>query len=390
MTRRICIVTGSRADYGLLRWLMHDLRLDPAARLQILATGMHLSPEYGLTYREIEADGFAIDQRVEIGLADDSALGIAESVGRGVAGCAKAFERLRPDIVVLLGDRFEILAAAEAAMLARLPLAHIHGGEASEGAIDEAIRHAITKMAHLHFVAAEPYRRRIIRMGEHPDRVVTVGAPGLDALQRLRLLGRAELAAALGYAWRSINLLVTYHPATLSRPPPSIAMGELLGALAAVPDAGIVFTKPNADHDGRVIAAMIDEFCAAHAARARAYVSLGQLNYLSLMAECSAVIGNSSSGIIEAPALGRPTVNIGARQRGRLRAPSVIDCADAVGAIEAAIGRALDPAFQRIAAARVSPYGGGGAAAAMKRVLLAAPLDRILVKSFYEGEPDPG
>mgnify|MGYP001285174812 CR=1 FL=1 len=382
--RKVCVVTGSRAEYGLLACLMKEIAGDPALALQVVVTGMHLSPEFGLTYRTIEADGFTIDARVEMLLSSDTPVGIAKSIGLGVIGFADAFERLHPDIVVLLGDRYEILAAAEAAFVARIPIAHLHGGELTEGAIDESIRHAVTKLAQLHFVAAAPYRRRVIQLGEDPQRVFDFGAPGLDQLQRIRLLPRAELEEALDFRFGTLNFLVTYHPATLAERTPEEGMRALLEALDAFPEARIVFTKPNSDTGGRVLIGMVDRYVARHAERAMAAVSLGQQHYLSAMAASDVVIGNSSSGLIEAPALRRPTVNIGDRQQGRLRSASVIDCAEDAAVIADAIRRALAPDFRARLADTVPPYGAGGASARIKDVLRDVRLDELDVKRFHD------
>lgn len=382
--RKICVVTGTRAEYGLLRWLMQEIGDDPGLKLQIVATGAHLSPDFGLTYREIEADGFTIATKVEMLLASDTPTGIAKSVGLGVIGFADALALLAPDILVLLGDRYEILAAAQAALVARIPVAHIHGGELTEGAFDDAIRHALTKMAHLHFVAAEPYRRRVIQLGEDPARVFNFGAPGLDSIRRLTLLGRAELETALGFALGAVNLLVTYHPVTLEDENPREAMAALLQALDAFPQARIIFTRPNADTHGRVINELIDRYLAAQPGRAAAFASLGQVRYLSAVCHAAAVIGNSSSGLSEAPALKTPTVNIGARQRGRLRAASVIDCAAEPAAIRAAIEKALSADFAPVVQAAVSPYGAGDASVRIKEQLKQVPLAGLAVKKFYD------
>jgi UDP-N-acetylglucosamine 2-epimerase (non-hydrolysing)/GDP/UDP-N,N'-diacetylbacillosamine 2-epimerase (hydrolysing) len=382
--RRICVITSSRADYGLLYWLIRELAEDPGAKLQLVATGMHLSPEFGLTYRAIEEDGIPLAARVEGLLSSDSAVGIAKSMGLTTLGFAPLFEELKPDIVVVLGDRFEILAAAQAAMVARIPIAHIHGGEATEGLIDEAIRHSLTKMSQLHFAAAEPYRKRIIQLGEQPDRIFNVGAMGLDNIKRLALLDREALEDKLNFTIGHPLFVATYHPVTLDSASPSVAMSQLLKALDAFPRASIVLTQANADPQGRIINKMIDEFVAKHQGRTLAAASLGQTVYLSLIKQADCVVGNSSSGILEAPACGTPTVNIGERQCGRLRAPSVIDCAESAESIVAAIEKALDPETQAVAAQRVSPFGDGGAARHIKEILLSVPLEGILMKRFYD------
>lgn len=382
--RKICVVTGTRAEYGLLYWLLKEIQGDPDLQLQVVATSMHLSPEFGCTYRVIEEDGFLIDAKVEMLLSSDTSVGITKSIGLGVIGLADAFDRLRPDILVLLGDRFEILAAAQAAMVARIPIAHLHGGEATEGLIDEAIRHAVTKMSHLHFVAAEPYRKRVIQLGEHPEHVVTVGAVGLDNIKRLTLLDKEELERSIGFLLGNKSFLVTYHPVTLGSQGPRAAMEELLTALDAFPDTQVIFTKPNADTDGRVICEMVDTYAASRPGRVMATTSLGQVKYLSTMAHVTAVLGNSSSGLIEAPALKIPTVNLGDRQRGRLRAASVIDCPERSGDIIAAIQKAISPEFSKTLENAVSPYGYGNASTVIKDMLKNTRLEGILRKSFYD------
>jgi UDP-hydrolysing UDP-N-acetyl-D-glucosamine 2-epimerase len=379
--RKLCVATGSRADYGLLRSLLRAVRDDAALQLQVLATGMHLSPEFGLTWREIEADGFAIDARVDMLLSGDSPVATAKSMGLGVIGAADALQRLAPDILVVLGDRFEMLAVAQAALVLRIPIAHIHGGEVSEGAFDESLRHAITKMAQWHFVAAEPYRQRVVQLGESPDRVFDFGAPGLDALDTMEWLDRAALERSLGVALAAPLFLATYHPVTLSNEDPAGPMNELLAALAAFPDATVVLTYPNADTGGRVLIDCIDRFVAA-GPRRHAFTSLGQQRYLSLMRLADVVVGNSSSGLTEAPSLKAACVNVGDRQKGRLKAASIIDCAEQRGAIESAIRQALSPAFRATLPATVSPYGQGRAGQRIKDVLKSAPL--AVRKPFHD------
>ena len=382
--RKICVVTGTRADYGLLYWLMHRLARDPRAVLQIVTTGMHLSPEFGLTYRVIEEDGFTIDAKVEMLLSSDSGVALAKSIGIGTIGFADAFASLRPDIVVLLGDRFEILAAAQAAMAARIPVAHIAGGESTEGVIDEAIRHSVTKLSHLHFVAAEPYRRRVIQLGENPGRVFNVGAAGIDNIRNLPLASRRDIEDRVGLTLSPPTFLVTYHPATLSTVEPQESVSSLLCALDAFPDATIVLTKSNADPGGHAINEAIDDYGKRRPSRVRVATSLGQRLYLSTMQIADVVVGNSSSGILEAPAMGVPSVNVGDRQRGRLRSPSVIDCAEQTEEIVSAIARALSPDFRAIAQRRESPFGHGGAAQAISETLLTFPFEKILMKTFHD------
>jgi UDP-hydrolysing UDP-N-acetyl-D-glucosamine 2-epimerase len=372
--RKICIVTGSRAEYGLLQGLLKEVAADPDLELQVCATGMHLSPEFGLTYQQIEADGFTIDAKVETLLSSDSPVGVTKSTGLGVVGFADALERLNPDVLVVLGDRFEILAAAQAAIIAGIPIAHIHGGEATEGAFDDSIRHAITKMAQYHFVAAEPYRKRVIQLGEAPDRVFNFGAPGLDTLHGTEWLDRACLEESLGIPLKPPIFLITYHPATRADRQPIDAFNELLEAMDDFQEATVVFTYPNADPGGRVLIQRLDEWVSANQDRARAFVSLGQRRYQSLMREADLVIGNSSSGIIDAPAHKTPTINLGSRQKGRLRASSVIDADEDKGAIVEALNRALSSEFRATLPATVSLYGTGEASVRIKATLKSIEL----------------
>lgn len=388
MKRKICIVTGSRAEYGLLRWVMTDMRESPDLDLQVIATGMHLSPEFGLTYREIEQDGFAIDRKVEMLLSSDTPVGLAKSMGLGLIGFGEALQELKPDVLVVLGDRFEILAAVSAALVARIPVAHIHGGERTEGAFDDAIRHAITKMSHIHFVAAEEYRRRVIQLGEDPQRVFHVGALGVDAVTRLPLMGRAELEHDLGIAFRGRNLLVTFHPATLDEGEPGEQMDELLAALGELSDTCLIFTMPNADTGGRTLAARIERFVAGRP-DAHAFVSLGQRRYLSCLKQADGVVGNSSSGLIEAPAFGKGTVNIGDRQKGRLRAASVIDCTPRRESIAAALATLYAPAFEDAVRGAANPYGDGGASRRIVDALTSVSLDGIGKKAFFDLPEQP-
>jgi len=382
--RNICVITGSRAEYGLLYWLLRGIRADRRLVLRLVVTGTHLSSEFGTTWRFIARDGFAIDEKVEMLLSSDSEVGISKSVGLGLISFAEAFDRLKPDIVVGLGDRFELFAAVAAAAFLRIPVAHIHGGEATEGAVDESLRHAITKMSHLHFAAAEAYRRRIIQLGEDPRRVFNVGAVGLDNIAKLPLLSRRETEKGLGLSLAPRSFLVTFHPVTLEANTAGRQFGELLAALDRVPDATLVFTKPNADAGGRVVGRLIDDYVARHAGRAAAFDSLGQRLYLSTLRHVGAMIGNSSSGLIEMPAFRKGTINIGDRQRGRLRAASVIDCPPARAAIRAALAKLESPGFRKTLAAVRNPYGTAGASRKILRVLKSYPLDGILKKSFHD------
>jgi GDP/UDP-N,N'-diacetylbacillosamine 2-epimerase (hydrolysing) len=383
MSRKVCIVTGTRAEYGLLRWLIEDVEKSPDLQLQLVVTGMHLSPEFGSTWRAIEKDGFSVDRKVEMLLSSDSTVGIAKSMGLGTIGFADVFSDLDPDIVVLLGDRFEALAAATAAMVQRIPIAHIHGGEITEGAIDDAMRHSLTKMSHVHFVANEIYRKRVIQMGERPDTVHVVGGLGLDSIDRLQLLSKNALEAELGINFRERNLLITFHPETLGDGSTALEFGELLAALEAFRETGLIFTMPNADADSRVIVSMLEDFVSSHG-NASLFKSLGQLRYLSCMNIVDGVVGNSSSGLLEAPSLKRATVNIGSRQDGRLKAASIVDCAASRVAIENALRYIFTDEYQASLADVVNPYGSPGGSAAILRNLCNVKLEGILKKKFFD------
>lgn len=383
MSRKICVVTGTRAEYGLLRWVMQGIKDDPTLTLQVVVTGMHLSPEFGLTWREIERDGFAIDQKVEMLTSSDTAVGITKSMGLGLIGFADALQLLNPDLVLVLGDRFEILSAVSAALVARIPIAHLHGGEATEGLIDEAIRHSITKMSHLHFVAAEEYRRRVIQLGEQPSNVHLVGGLGIDNIKRLELLPRAELEASLDFSLGAKSLLITFHPVTLENATAEYQMAELLAALSELHDTQLIFTLPNADTDGRALIAQVQQFVAAHV-NGRAYTSLGQLRYLSTVALVDGVVGNSSSGLAEVPSFRKGSINIGDRQRGRLMASSVINCDPERDSIAAALQTLYSNEFQASLDSVGNPYGDGGASDRIVALLKAADLNGILKKRFYD------
>lgn len=383
MKRKICIITGSRAEYGLLRWVVQGIKGDRELVLQVIATGMHLSPEFGLTYKEIEKDGFQINHRVEMLMSSDTPVGVAKSMGVGLIGFADALSDLSPDLLVVLGDRFEIFAAAAAALIARIPIAHVHGGETTEGAFDEALRHSITKMSHLHFVAAEDYRRRVIQLGEHPDRVFLVGGLGIDNIKRQTLLSRDEFEDAIGFKMGKKNLLITFHPVTLENATSSGQMRELLAALESLKDTHLIFTMPNADTGSRVLFEMISQF-AANRTNARVFTSLGQLLYLSCVAHVDGVVGNSSSGLTEVPSFHKGTVNIGDRQRGRLKADSVIDCDPNRRSILTAIQRLYSPEFQRIVKKTKNPYGEGGASERIVHVLKTASLNELIKKPFHD------
>lgn len=381
--RTVCVVTGSRAEYGLLRGVMREIAGDPRLELQVIATGMHLAPEFGNTFREIETDGFRIDAKVQMLLSSDTPLGVTKSVGIGLMGMGAAFDRLKPDLVLLLGDRFEILAAAIAATIAGIPIAHVHGGEVTEGVMDDAFRHAITKMSHLHFTSAEGHSARVVQLGEHPSRVFNVGAPGVDEAVGTTLLGRDRMEEALGITLNEPVLLVTYHPVLIGGGDPARGLGEVLAALGEI-DGTFVFTRPNADPGNKALNQMIDSFVAEHRGRATVVTSLGQQRYVSMLALADVVVGNSSSGLIEAPAMGTPTINVGSRQSGRLRGESVIDASENAESVRAAIEKALSPEFQAKASKSTSPYGSGGAAKRIKDAIATADLSNILTKRFHD------
>ncbi len=383
MNRKICVVTGTRAEYGLLRLVMEGIRQTPGLELQLVATGMHLSPEFGLTYREIEADGFQIDCKVEMLLSSDTAVGLAKSMGLGLIGFGEALQQLQPDLMLVLGDRFEIFSAAAAALVARIPVAHLHGGETTEGAFDEAFRHSITKMSHLHFVAAEQYRKRVIQLGEHPDRVFLVGGLGVDNIKKLTLLDRQELEVSLGFELGPKNLLVTFHPVTLENASSAGQMAELFAALETLENTHLIFTMPNADTGGRELINMIERFVAKHA-HARFYASLGQLRYFSCIRHVDGVVGNSSSGLLEVPSFEKGTINIGDRQRGRLKAASVIDCAPDRDSITVALQQLYSPTFQAMLKSVRNPYGEGGASEKIVQILKEYPFESTLKKSFHD------
>jgi GDP/UDP-N,N'-diacetylbacillosamine 2-epimerase (hydrolysing) len=383
MKRKICVVTGARAEYGLLRWVMQGIKDDPKLMLQVIATGMHLSPEFGLTFREIEQDGFHIDRKVEMLTSSDTTVGIAKSMGLGLIGFSDAFNELRPDLIVVLGDRFEIFSAVAAALVARIPVAHLHGGETTQGAFDEAFRHSITKMSHLHFVAAEEYRQRVIQLGEQPTHVFLVGGLGIDNIKRLKLLDRVALEASLDFKLGKKNLLITFHPVTLEMSTAANQMEELLIALAELKDTHLIFTLPNADTDGRNLIKMVEQFVAQHR-NARVYASLGQLRYLSCVAHVDGVVGNSSSGLAEVPSFKKGTINIGDRQLGRLQAESVVNCEPTRQSITDALGRLYSADFQVNLSKTRNPYGDGGASEKVVKTLKHFVLDGIVKKVFYD------
>ncbi len=384
MKRKICVVTGTRAEYGLLYWLMKEIREGFNLELQIIATGMHLSPEFGLTYRQIEKDGFKINKKIEMLLSSDTPVGISKSMGLGMIGFAEAYAELKPDIVVLLGDRFEVFSAAAAATIARIPIAHLHGGETTEGLIDEPMRHSITKMSHLHFTATEDYRRRVIQLGESPIRVFNVGGLGIDNIKKFKLLCRNEFEDSINFKIGPKNLIITFHPVTLEHTTAEKQFQNLLDVLDELQDTTFIFTKPNADTEGRVIIKMIDDYVYKNDHKAIAFVSLGQLRYLSAMQFVDGVVGNSSSGLAEAPTFKIGTINIGDRQRGRLKADSVIDCEPTKNSILTAIRQLYSNDFQNKLNHVKNPYGEGGTTEKILKIIREIDLTNILKKSFND------
>jgi UDP-N-acetylglucosamine 2-epimerase (non-hydrolysing)/GDP/UDP-N,N'-diacetylbacillosamine 2-epimerase (hydrolysing) len=381
--RKIAVVTGSRAEYGLLYWVLHDLHAHTEVELQIIVTGMHLAPEFGMTVGDIERDGLPIARRIEMLLSSDTPGGVLKSMAIGLMGISDALEQLQPDVLLVLGDRFEIMVAAQAALIHNVVLAHIAGGDTTEGAFDESIRHAITKMAHLHLVTNELSADRVRQMGEDPARVHVVGSPGLDHLRRRPLMDRADLEAALGVQLGTRNLLITFHPVTLEPGEGERQQAELLSALEILgAEVSLWFTRPNADTGGRALAGALDRW-AADRRNVHVFTSLGQLRYLSLMAHANAVIGNSSSGLYEAPSLGVPTVNIGNRQRGRLSASSVLNCSPERDAIQRCIAEAL----ALDCGDTVNPYGDGYSSARIIDALLGLPAkEDVIRKRFHQIE----
>lgn len=338
--KKICIVTGTRAEYGLLKPIIDKIYRSDDTELQLVVTGMHLSGEFGLTYREIEEDGYPIKAKIEMLLSSDTAVGITKSMGIALLGFADYFDANRPDMVVILGDRYEMLTTAAAAMIAGIPIAHVHGGEKTEGAIDEAIRHSITKMSRLHFTTTEEYRRRVIQLGEQPGTVYNVGALGIENIKKVKLMDKRELEDSLGFQFTDHTIMLTYHPVTLETQTSEQQFRNVLDVIDKRKELSVIFTKANSDTDGRIINRMIDDFVAENSDRCIMFTSLGQLRYLSALQFCMAVVGNSSSGIIEAPSFHIPTVNIGIRQQGRVRADSVIDCGNKTQEIMEAIDKA--------------------------------------------------
>jgi len=381
--RKICAVTGARAEYGLLYWLMKEIEEDNDLELQLIVTGMHLSPEFGLTYKEIEKE-FKIDKKIEILLSSDTSIGISKSMGLAQISFAEAYDELKPDILVVLGDRYEIFSAVSSAMIANIPIAHLHGGETTEGAFDESIRHSISKMSHLHFTATDEYKNRVIQLGEHPSRVFNVGGLGIDNIKKLKLLSKDEFEKSIDFKLNKKNILITFHPVTLENSTAKEQFQVLLDVVDELEDTNIIFTKANSDTDGRIINSMIDEYVVQNSHKSVGFTSLGQLRYLSALQYVDAMIGNSSSGLAEAPSFKIGTINIGDRQKGRIMADSVIDCDSDFNAIKNSFTRLYSEEFRKELIDSENPYGMGGASLEIKNILKNVDLENILKKQFYD------
>ena len=383
MTKKICVISGTRADFGLLRGVIEEVLACPTLELQLIATGAHLVADHGYTFREIEEAGIKIDCKVDMHLDDDSPRTINRGMGDAFHGFADAFDKLQPNMIMVLGDRYEILPPVMAANIANIPVAHIHGGEVTEGAVDDAFRHAVTKLSHLHFVAAPEYRERVIQLGEDPTRVILAGGLGVDAIKRIPLLGKHEVEASLGFEFAEKSLLITFHPVTLEPEESIKQMTALLDVLSELHDVQLIFTAPNADVGGRAISDVINAFVAEND-KAHLRISLGQLVYLSCMQFVDGVVGNSSSGLLEAPTLGVGTVDIGNRQKGRLAASSVINCAPTKENIRAAIEALYAPDYQNALANIDNPYGNGGACKKIVDTLASMNFENLKTKTFYD------
>ena len=381
--RKICVITGTRAEFGLLRPLIELIDKDKNLQLQLIATGMHLSPEFGYTLDEIIASGFVVDKKVECLLSSDTSVGVSKSIALAISGFADALEELQPDLVVVLGDRTEILGAVIAAGMANIHIAHLHGGETTEGAYDEAIRHSITKFSHLHFTSTEAYRKRVIQLGEQPNTVFNVGAIGLDAIKKLKLLSREEFENSIGLKLKKRNVLITYHPVTLDKEAPIETFENILQALDELTDTALIFTHANSDKNGRIINKMITQYVNTHKDKAIEFKSLGQLRYLSALQFVDFVIGNSSSGMTEVPAFHIPTINIGDRQRGRICNESVINSNNSLEDIKKSITFALDKQFRETIQQQEMLYGDGTAAEKILKVIKEHTIIP-LKKSFYD------
>lgn len=381
--RKICFVTATRAEYGLLKPLMQLIKESDELQLQIIVTGAHLSPEFGLTYEQIVKDNFEIDEKIEILLSSDTPASIAKTMGLAMISFGDAFSHLQPDALVILGDRYEMLSIASVATIYKIPIVHLHGGEITEGAYDDAIRHAITKLSYLHMTSTESYRHRVVQLGEHPDRVHHVGAIGLDNIRHLKLLNKEELELQLNIKFKKYNYQVTFHPETLGHFSSKEQFQVLLDAIDSQADSFFVFTKANADTDGRIINQMIDNYVSANPQKAATFTSLGSLRFLSLVKVCDAIVGNSSAGILEAPSLQTATINIGERQKGRMQAESVVNVDCEVEAISEAFETVKKIEFKNKLNDIINPYDNGGASEKILSILKSANFSEKQ-KTFYD------
>lgn len=383
--KKIGIITGTRAEYGLLKPLINSLK--DIYDLKIIVTGMHLSPEFGLTYKEIENDGFYIDEKVEILMSSDTAIGISKSMGLAMISFSEVYNRLQLDSIVVLGDRYEIFAACTAAMISQIPIIHLYGGETTEGAYDEAIRHSITKMSSLHFTSTESYRKRVIQLGENPNTVFNTGAIGIDNIKNMPLLSKENLENSINFKLDKPYALVTFHPVTLEKNTSKEQVEELIKALEEFKDMKFIITKANSDNDGRIINKLLEEYQSKNRDRVILFTSMGQLKYLSAMKYSSMLIGNSSSGIVEAPSFYIPTVNIGDRQKGRVQAKSIINCStnseEIIKSIKKALGDSEKGKFKNV----LNPYGFGDATDKIVKEInnfMSKPIE--IKKKFYDLE----
>ena len=381
--RKICIVTGSRAEYGLLYWLIKEIESDQDLELQLIVTGMHVSSDFDLTYKEIEKD-FKIDKKIDMDLSSDTSQGISRSMGKGQTSISEAYNELKPDIIVVLGDRYEIFSAACAAMIAKIPIAHIHGGEITEGSWDDSIRHCITKMSHLHFTAAEEYYKRVIQLGEAPSKVFKIGGAGIESIKRLKLLSREEFEKSINFKLNIKNVLVAFHPVTLEKNTSKKQFNEILNSINKLEDTNIILTKSNSDTDGRIINQLIDEYTDKNSNKSLGISSLGQLNYLNALKYIDFIIGNSSSGLLEAPSFKIGTINIGDRQNGRTKAESIIDCLPNSKSIKKAFTKIYSNKFQELLKDVKNPYGNRCASQQIIKILKKIKLNNVLKKKFYD------
>lgn len=382
--RKVLVITGTRAEYGLLYWTMRGIQESSKLDLLLCVTGMHLSPEFGLTYQMIENDGFVIDEKVEMLMSSDTTIGISKSIGLGIISFSEVFDRVKPNLILVLGDRFEIFSAVSAAMIARIPVAHCHGGESTEGLIDEPIRHSITKMSHIHFAATEKYKNRILQLGENPSNVYNVGGLGVENINRLTLLTKEELESSIQFKFSDLNILITFHPVTLENYSAKHQFENLLMVLNKFPNARLIFTKSNSDTDGRIINQMIDEYVTKNSSRAVSFVSMGQIRYLSALKYVNLVVGNSSSGLLEVPSFGIPTINIGDRQKGRIMAYSVISCGVQFEEIFSSFELGLSTKFIEKCRVVRNPYDSGNSSNHIVRIIENTDLNNLIKKEFFD------